>query len=38
MVVVLANRGDERRAQLLQGTNALELTLPANSMYTLQWA
>jgi len=37
-VVVLANRGPEKRAQLLLGTQMLEIDLPANSVHTLQWA
>ncbi|MGB7548804.1 MAG: glycoside hydrolase family 30 beta sandwich domain-containing protein [Terracidiphilus sp.] len=37
-VVVLANRGPEKRAQLLLGTQALEVDLPADSVHTLQWA
>jgi glucosylceramidase len=37
MVVTLANRGDERRVQLVHGTDALEMTLPADSLFTLQW-
>jgi glucosylceramidase len=37
-VVVLANRGPERRVQLLLGARSLDLDLPANSVHTLQWA
>jgi glucosylceramidase len=37
-VVVLANGGPEKRTQLLLGSNALELDLPADSVHTLQWA
>jgi glucosylceramidase len=37
-VVVLANSGPEKRVQLLLGTKALELDLPADSVHTLQWA
>jgi glucosylceramidase len=37
-VVVLANRGPERRVQLLLGAQALTLDLPADSVHTLQWA
>jgi glucosylceramidase len=37
MVVVLANRGDERRVQLVYGANTLDLTLPTDSLLTLQW-
>ena len=36
-VVVLANRGAERRVQLVQGANALEVELPADALITLQW-
>ena len=38
MVVTLANRGDERQVQLVLGANALEVTLPADSLFTLQWS
>jgi glucosylceramidase len=38
MVVVLANRGTERRVQLLNGTSALDLDLAADSVLTLTWA
>lgn len=37
-VVVLANRGDSKRAQLVLGSNALEVELPADSVHTLEWA
>jgi glucosylceramidase len=37
-VVVLANRGPEKRAQLLLGTQMLEIDLPASSVHTLQWS
>ncbi len=37
-VVVLANRGGERRVQLVLGSNALDLELPADSVQTLEWA
>jgi glucosylceramidase len=37
-VVVLANCGSEKRVQLLMGTNALEVDLPADSVHTLQWS
>jgi glucosylceramidase len=37
-VVVLANTGAQRRAQLVQGAKALELDLPADSVSTLEWA
>jgi glucosylceramidase len=36
-VVVLANRGAERRVQLVHGANALEVELPADALITLQW-
>lgn len=36
-VVVLANRGPERRVQLLLNSQSLELNLPADSVHTLQW-
>jgi glucosylceramidase len=38
MVVVLANRGAERRVQLVHGANALEVDLSAESLFTLQWS
>jgi glucosylceramidase len=37
-VVVLANRGSERRVQLVHGLNTLEVDMPADSLYTLQWS
>jgi glucosylceramidase len=37
-VVVLANRGPEKRIQLLLGSQVLEVDLPADSVHTLQWA
>jgi glucosylceramidase len=37
-VLVLANRGAEHRVQLVHGLNALELDLPADSLYTLEWS
>jgi glucosylceramidase len=37
-VLVLANRGAERRVQLVHGLNALELDLPADSLSTLEWS
>jgi glucosylceramidase len=37
-VVVLSNRGPEKRVQLLLGSQALEVDLPADSVHTLQWA
>lgn len=37
-VVVLANRGQGQRVQLVLGVKAIELDLPADSVHTLQWA
>jgi glucosylceramidase len=37
-VVVLTNRGQARRAQLLLDEQMLELDLPAGSVLSLQWA
>ena len=37
-VVVIANRGAEKPVQLVLGSRALELDLPADSVHTLQWA
>jgi glucosylceramidase len=37
-VVVLANRGPERRVQLVLGSNAIDVELPADSVHTLQWS
>jgi len=37
-VVVLANRGQETRVQLLLDQKALEVELPADSVQTLQWS
>jgi len=37
-VVVLTNSGEERQMQLLLGSNALEVELPADSVLTLQWS
>jgi glucosylceramidase len=37
-VVVLANRGPEKRVQLVLGSQTLEIDLPADSVHTLQWA
>ena len=37
-VVVLANRGAERRVQLVLGSQALDVALPADSVHTFQWA
>ena len=38
MVAVLANRGPERRVQLLLGAKALDLELAADWVTTLEWA
>ncbi|MGB6688676.1 MAG: glycoside hydrolase family 30 beta sandwich domain-containing protein [Terracidiphilus sp.] len=38
LVVVLANRGHEKRTQLVLGANAVEVDLPADSVHTLQWS
>ena len=38
MVVVLSNRGPEKRVQLVLGGNALDIDLPADSVHTLQWS
>jgi glucosylceramidase len=38
MVVVLTNSGEERQIQLLLGSSALEVELPADSVLTLQWS
>jgi glucosylceramidase len=37
-VVVLSNRGPEKRVQLLLGSSALDVNLPADSVHTLQWS
>ena len=37
-VVVLSNRGPEKRVQLVLGSSALEFDLPADSVNTLQWS
>lgn len=37
-VVVLSNRGPEKRVQLLLGSKALDVELPADSVHTLQWS
>jgi hypothetical protein len=37
-VVVLANTGEQKRAQLVLGRKALEIDLPADSVHTLEWA
>jgi glucosylceramidase len=38
MVVVLTNGGEERQIQLMLGSSALEVELPADSVLTLQWS
>ncbi len=38
LVVVLANRGPQKRVQLLLGSSALDVDLPADSVHTLQWS
>jgi glucosylceramidase len=38
MVVVLTNSGEERQIQLVLGSSALEVELPADSVQTLQWS
>ena len=37
-VLVVANRGPQQTAQIVLGSNALELDLPADSVHTLEWA
>ena len=37
-VVVLTNRGPEKRIQLVLGSQALDVELPADSVHTLQWS
>jgi glucosylceramidase len=37
-VVVLSNRGPERRIQLVLGSSSLPVELPADSVHTLQWS
>jgi glucosylceramidase len=37
-VVVLANRGSERRVQLIHAAHSLEVDLPADSLSTLHWS
>jgi glucosylceramidase len=37
-VVVLANRGSEKRVQLVHGSIVLDVDLPAGSVQTLHWA
>jgi glucosylceramidase len=36
-VVVIANKGAEKRVQLLMGTKTLDVELPADSIQTLHW-
>jgi glucosylceramidase len=38
VVVVLANTGMEKRVQLIDGKNMLEVRVPADSVHTLEWA
>jgi hypothetical protein len=38
MVVILANRGAERHAQLLHGGMSLDVEVPADSLLTLEWS
>jgi glucosylceramidase len=38
LVVVLANTGEQKRAQLVLGRKVLEIDLPADSVHTLEWA
>ena len=37
MILVLANRGGQRAAQIVLGARQLDLTLPADSLFTLRW-
>lgn len=37
-VLVVANRGGEKRVQFVLGTKAIVLDLPAESVHTLEWA
>ena len=37
-VVVLSNRGSEKRVQLVLGSSSLLVELPADSVHTLQWS
>lgn len=36
-VLVLANRGAEQQVQLLMGSQVIDLTLPSDSVHTLEW-
>ncbi len=38
LIVVVANSGPEKRVQLLLGSLALDLDLPADSVHTLRWS
>jgi glucosylceramidase len=38
LVVVFANTGEQRHAQLVMGAKMLEVDLPADSVHTLHWA
>ena len=38
MVVVLANKGPQTSVQLVEGGQMLEVDLPADSVFTLEWA
>jgi len=37
-VVVIANKGAEKRTQLLMGSKSLDIELPADSVQTLHWS
>ena len=37
-VLVVANRGPEQQMQIVLGSNAIVLELPADSVHTLEWA
>jgi glucosylceramidase len=37
MVLVLANRGDRRQIQIVQGGNSLDIVVPADSLLTLEF-
>jgi glucosylceramidase len=37
-IIVIANTGAANRVQLVQGSQALNLDLPADSVQTLQWS
>jgi glucosylceramidase len=38
LVVVLANQGQQKTVQLVLGSQALDVDLPADSVHTLEWA